>query len=86
MSSKADKFIKKALDKMFTYVGFDSFNEEFTKQHDDWYSQKTWTEEQSNEFKQWFISEGKKDLKFNKQMLEKEHAWFDLKWGWKISQ
>jgi hypothetical protein len=86
MSAKADKFIKKALDKMFTYVGFDSFNEEFTKQHNDWYQQKTWTEEQSNEFKQWFISEGKKDLKFNKQMLEKEHAWFDLKWGWKIAQ
>ena len=85
MSNKADKFIKKALDKMFTYVGFESFNEEFTKQHDDWYIQKTWTEEQSAEFKQWFITEGKKDLKFNKQMLEKEHAWFDLKWGWKVS-
>ena len=85
MSNKADKFIKKALDKMFTYVGFDSFNEEFTKQHEDWYQQKTWTEEQSAEFKQWFIAEGKKDLKFNKQMLEKEHAWFDLKWGWKLS-
>ena len=86
MRNKADKFIKKALDKMFTYVGFDSFNEEFTKQHDDWYSQKTWTEEQSAEFKQWFITEGKKDLKFNKQMLEKEHAWFDLKWGWKVQE
>ena len=86
MRNKADKFIKKALDKMFTYVGFDSFNEEFTKQHDDWYSQKTWTEEQSADFKKWFITEGKKDLKFNKQMLEKEHAWFDLKWGWKVQE
>lgn len=86
MSTKADKFIKKALDKMFTYVGFESFNEEFTKQHDDWYQRKTWTEEQSCDFKKWFISEGKKDLKFNKQMLEKEHAWFDLKWGWKVQE
>ena len=85
MSNKYDKFVKKALDKMFTYVGFDSFNEEFTKQHEDWYSQKTWTMEQSADFKKWFITETKKDLKFNKSMAEKEFSWFDLKWGWKVS-
>jgi hypothetical protein len=86
MSNKIDKFVKKALDKMFTYVGFDSFNEEFTKKYDDWYQRKTWTEEQSSDFKNWFITEGKKDLKFNKRTLEKEHAWFNLKWGWKMSR
>jgi len=66
-------------------VGFDSFDREFTDQ-DNWYSKKTWTQKQSEEFKEWFMVEGKKDLKFNKQMLHKEYAWFDLKWGWKIAE
>ena len=81
-----DKFLTKALDKMFQAVGFEEFDKDFTEQHDDWYSKKIWTEDQSNEFRKWFIAEGKKDLKFTKQMMEKEHAWFDLKWGWKIEE
>ena len=81
-----DKYLTKALDKMFQAVGFEKFDKEFTEQHNDWYSKKTWTEDQSNEFKKWFITEGKKDLKFTKQMMEKEHAWFDLKWGWKLEK
>ena len=85
MSNKYEKFTKKALDKMFTYVGFEGFNEEFTKQYEDWYQQKTWTMEQSADFKRWFITETKKDLKFNKNMAEREFSWFDLKWGWKVS-
>lgn len=84
MSNKFDKFVRKALDKMFTYVGFSSFDENFTKIHDDWYNQKTWTDEQSENFKKWFFNEAKKDLKFNKTMIEKEYAWFNLKWGWKV--
>lgn len=80
--NKYDKFLKKALDKMFQSVGFESFDGDFTEQKD-WYSKKTWTDEQATAFKNWFITEGKKDLKFTKQMMEKEHAWFDLKWGWK---
>ena len=83
--NKFDKFLKKSLDKMFTCVGFDSYNEEFTKQHADWYNQKAWSQSQSDEFKKWFLAEGKRDLKFSKQMMEKEYNWFDLKWGWKIS-
>jgi hypothetical protein len=81
-----DKFLTKALDKMFQTVGFEKFDKDFTEQHEDWYNKKIWTEDQSNEFKKWFITEGKKDLKFTKQMMEKEHAWFDLKWGWKIKE
>jgi hypothetical protein len=82
MSNKYDKFLKKSLDKMFQTVGFESFDGDFTEEPE-WYNKKTWTKEQSEEFKAWFIAEGKKDLKFTKQMMEKEHAWFDLKWGWK---
>jgi hypothetical protein len=81
MSKKYDKFLKKALDKMFTYVGFDGLDEEFTKQ-EAWYSKKNWTLEQSNDFKKWFLAELKKDLKFSKTMCEKEYSWFNLNWGW----
>ena len=69
--NKYDKFLKKALDKMFTYVGFDSFNEQFTKENVDWFNKKEWSEDQNNEFKKWFIEQGKKDLRFPKTMLEK---------------
>ena len=85
MNTKFDKFLIKALDKMFKCVGFDSFDREFTEQ-DNWYAKKTWTHEQYEEFKKWFISEGKKDLKFNERAIQKEYAWFDLKWGWKIAE
>jgi hypothetical protein len=83
MSNKYDKFVTKALDKMFTYAGFEGLDKEFTKQ-EDWYMQKTWTQEQSDDFKQWFITEAKKDLKFNRTMAEKEYSWFGLMWGWKL--
>ena len=85
MKNKNEEFVKKALNKMFTYVGFDGLDEEFTKQ-DQWYNKKTWTQEQSNEFKKWFINEFKKDLKFKKNMAERDHAWFDVMWGWKIEK
>lgn len=78
-----DKFLRKALDKMFQMVGFEKFDGDFADQ-ENWYSLKTWTEEQSEEFKKWFVAEGRKDLKFTKRMMEKEHVWFDVKWGWKI--
>lgn len=83
--NKYDKFVEKALNKMFTYVGFDGWDKTFTEQ-EDWYTKKTWTQEQSDDFKKWFITETKKDLKFNKTMAEKEYSWFDLRWGWKIQK
>ena len=84
--SKIDTFVKKALSKMFTYVGFDSFNEEFTKQYSDWYSRRTWTQEQSDDFKNWFIAAAKKDLKFTPKAAEREYSWFDANWGWKLAE
>jgi hypothetical protein len=81
--NKYDKFVKKALNEMFVRVGAE-YDEEFVKE-DGWYSKKTWTKDQREDFKNWFIKETKKELKFNKTMAEKEFAWFDLNWGWKES-
>lgn len=82
---KYETFLNKAFNKMFIAVGFNGYDKTFTEQ-EDWYHKKTWTQKQSDEFKTWFVSEAKKDLKFTKTMAEKEHAWFDLKWGWKVNQ
>ena len=76
------KFLEKALDKMFQAVGEKEWDREFTKQ-EDWYLKKTWTLEQREEFKNWFLEQIKKDLKVDKVSAEKEWAWFDMMWGWK---
>jgi len=76
------EFLDKAFDKLFQSVGFEKWDKEFSEKPD-WYLQKTWSSEQSKEFKKWFLTEIKKDLKFKKERAEKEWAYFDLMWGWK---
>ena len=77
-----EDFIEKAFNKLFQSVGLEKWDKEFTKQ-DNWYTLKTWTKAESEKFKQWFIQEIKKDLKYTSRAAEKEWAWFDLMWGWK---
>lgn len=81
--NKYHNFLKKALNEMFVNVGFDQYDENFVKQ-EEWYSKKTWTNEQSNAFKTWFIKQVRKELRFTKKVAEREYAMFDLMWGWKI--
>jgi hypothetical protein len=80
--NKIDTFLTKALDKLFQSVGFEKFDSRFSNQ-DGWYSMKTWTEDQSDEFKNWFIKEYVKTFKYKKP-AEREYQWFNLMWGWKI--
>ena len=75
----------KAMNKMFEAVGLKQWDKEFTKQ-DGWYTQKTWTKDQSNDFKKWFVQEIKKDLRLKNRQAEKEWQWFDMMWGWKESK
>jgi hypothetical protein len=82
-SQKTDKFLEKAIDKMFQAVGFENWDRTFTDNNADWYSQRTWTSAQVAEYKKWFITEIKKDLRVNKTQAEKEWSWFFLMWGWK---
>lgn len=80
---KIDKFLEKALDKMFQAVGFEKWDREFTDNNKEWYSLRTWDSEQVEIYKKWFLTEIRKDLKLNKQQAEKEWSWFFLMWGWK---
>ncbi len=81
-STKTNKFLTKALNKMFSVVGMKGWDKDFTKQ-ENWFSLKTWTTKQRDQYKKWFMSEIKKDLKLNKKLAEKEWSWFYLMWGWK---
>ena len=75
-------FLDKAFNKLFQAVGFESWDKEFSKR-EDWYMQKTWTTDQSEDYKKWFLTEIKKDLKLKKDRAEKEWQWFNLMWGWR---
>jgi len=75
-------FLDKAFNKLFQSVGFESWDKEFSKR-EDWYMQKTWTTDQSEDYKKWFLTEIKKDLKLKKDRAEKEWQWFNLMWGWR---
>lgn len=77
------KFFDEILDNMFKAVGFDKFNEEFTKQ-EEWYKKKTWATKQQDNFRQCFIAKARKDLKWSKKTAEREYGWFNLNYGWKI--
>lgn len=79
---KTNQFFRNALDKMFKEVGFDGFDEEFTKQ-DNWYQLREWSEEQERQYRNWFMNECQKQLRMNKKAAELETGYFLLMWGWK---
>jgi hypothetical protein len=81
---KLNNFFQKAIDEMFKRVGFAGFDSDFAKQ-DGWYSKKSWTPEQRNQFRDWFITSARKDLRWSKRLAEREFAFFDFMWGWKDS-
>jgi hypothetical protein len=67
---------------MFQEVGFNGFDEEFTKQ-ENWYALREWTVEQQDQYRNWFISECRKKLRMRKSQAEREFGFFLLSWGWK---
>jgi hypothetical protein len=82
--NKTNKFFIEALDEMFKRVGFDGFDKEFSDQ-DGWYSKKSWTKEESKDYKKWFEAKYVKEFKSTKKQAEKECAWFNLMYGWKVN-
>lgn len=78
---KVDLFIEKALKKMFEIVG-ETYSKEFCAK-EDWYRKHTWTKEQQETYKKWFICEAKKTFKWDNRTLNWEWAMFHLNYGWK---
>lgn len=78
--------IKKAFDhcfkEMFLRVG-EEHTEEFTKQNE-WYTKKTWTTTESNDFRDWMKDYLKKTLRWSKKRIDFEVGFFMLDYSWKI--
>lgn len=81
--TKIDKFFAEVSDSLFQAVGFNKFDENFVKQ-DGWYTKRTWTSDQQDNFKRCFIAKAKKDLKLNRKRAELEYQWFNLNYGWRV--
>jgi hypothetical protein len=79
--NKIDRFLDLALDQMFKAVGFEGFDKEFT-QDKEWFRKKSWTSEQEQAFKAWFIETARKKLRWSKKTAEDEFSWFNFMWGW----
>lgn len=84
-SKKTDDFFNLAMNRMFVTVGFKGFDPEFAKQ-EDWFSLKTWSQEDRENFKSWFIDKAKETLQWSKKTAELEFSYFDLMWGWRIEE
>jgi|688.fasta_scaffold856564_2 hypothetical protein len=81
-SPKTAAFFRKALDAMFQSVGFDGFDPEFARQ-ENWYAKRAWSRRQREDFRNWFVSSARKDLKWSERVAEREFGLFDLMWGWR---
>lgn len=85
--NKEEKFITKAKDQLFRAVGFDGFDQSFVDKFPyNWYRQKTWTEQQEQEFKKWFIVEYMKTFRHSKKYAQSEASWFLFSYGWKMKE
>lgn len=83
--NERDSVFDAAMDQMFKEVGFKGFDREFVKQ-DEWYTKRTWTENQERAFKDWLVNECRTKMKWSKKIAETEAAYFLLMWGWSTAK
>ena len=82
---KMNIFVKDVINKMFEIAGHEVTYEDIKDRKDDWYAQWTMTIAQSDEWKEWGISEIRKRFRYNKNWAEKEMGMITLMWGLKFS-
>jgi type IV secretory pathway component VirB8 len=76
-----DEAVEECLIQMFTRVGEYYPNKKLTNQKD-WYTKRSWTEEEQEDFSKWMEKYLKKHFKWNKRMIGNEVGMFLLNWGW----
>ena len=89
MDKKIVKVQERCLVKMFKVAGVKVKNFAEVKAWSDahgerWYSTKTWTKAQQNDFEKWMHDELKKTMRWNKNIRVQEIGYFLLMWGWKV--
>lgn len=82
--AKLKTFFYEALDEMFKRVGFEKYDQEFTKSTT-WYSERCWTKEAEQEYKNWFVDHARKKLRWSKRTAENEYSYFNLMYGWRTN-
>ena len=82
---KMNIFVVDVINKMSEIAGHDVTYEDIKDRKDDWYTQWTMTMEQSDEWKEWGVSEIRKRFRYNKKWAEKEMGMITLMWGLKFS-
>lgn len=80
---KIQKFMNDAFNEMFIRVGFNCFDVDFTK-NPNWYTLKSWTMDEENSYRDWFITEYRKRFRSRKAYAEDECRWFLFNYGWTI--
>lgn len=73
--------IEFCLNEMFMRVGERFPNEELTNKPD-WYTLRSWTDEEEEKFRKWMAAYLRKKLKMRKKDAEVEVAMFLLQYGW----
>ena len=82
---KQKLFVENVINKMFEIAGHNVTYNDIKDRKDNWYAQWTMTMEQSEEWKQWGITEIKKQFKYSTVMAEREMGMVSLMWGLKFS-
>ena len=80
--SKSDKFLEKALFKLFFMVG-----RKYTPEavgHPEWFYESTWTAAQQEEYREWFQKASMRSLGWRAKRARVEAGFFILWYGWKV--
>jgi len=89
MNMIRDKLFDGAILEMGSRVGLDweSFDDVLAYQENNgvtWYTTKTWTEAEQNDFKQWLTEYLGKHTRWSKKKIHWEVGTFILCYGWKV--
>jgi len=78
-----EEIVRDVINRMFEIAGYDICFEDIAGRKDEWYTQWTMTEEQSEIWQQWMKEYFKKECKMVPKIAEREASMFNLMWGLK---
>jgi len=84
--NKRHEFFEDAINKMMEIAGYSERIEDLREEEDGWYNKYTMTEEQEEEFKEWFTKEIVKRNISNKRKAEDNYLWFFMCYGLKVER
>lgn len=79
-----DKFMNKALTRMFKVVG--AKYKRKVCQEPQWYLKYTWTQCQADKYGEWFIKEYRKTFASSLKEAKSEWQWFFMNYGWVVEE